>query len=342
MTLLRASCRSASRGSSSSSSRPTSSPRSSTSACRRRSTSSSPATNMAQQRRARRRAGEEDPADPGRGRRARAPALRRARGQPADGPHAAAADGPVGAQRRPERAGVAVGQLADGAGVLAQPAERRRLPDRGAGAAVPRRLARFAAQRAGRRRRAARRRRRTTQLLGNLVEATPNRQPAVVSRYNITPAVDVYASVQGTDLASVATKVQALVDEVKPKLPRGSQVTLRGQVETMQTSFVGLGIGLAMAIVLVYLLVVVNFQSWIDAVIIITALPAALGRHRLDAVHHRHHAVGAGADRRDHDHGRRHREQHPAGLVRPAAARRGRRAAAARRSTPARPGSGRC
>ena len=70
--------------------------------------------------------------------------------------------------------------------------------------------------------------------------------------------------------------MQALVDEVRPKLPRGSQVTLRGQVETMQASFLGLGVGLAMAIVLVYLLVVVNFQSWIDAFIIIAALPAAL------------------------------------------------------------------
>ncbi|MCE9658739.1 MAG: efflux RND transporter permease subunit [Burkholderiales bacterium] len=115
-----------------------------------------------------------------------------------------------------------------------------------------------------------------SQLLGNLVEATPNRQPAVVSRFNIQPAVDVYASVQGTDLASVAARVQALVDEVRPKLPRGSQVVLRGQVETMQSSFIGLGVGLAMAIVLVYLLVVVNFQSWIDAFIIIAALPAAL------------------------------------------------------------------
>jgi len=116
-----------------------------------------------------------------------------------------------------------------------------------------------------------------SQLLGNLVEATPGRQPAVVSRFNIQPAVDVYASVQGIDLASVAVRVQALVDEIRPKLPRGSQVTLRGQVETMQASFLGLGVGLAMAIVLVYLLVVVNFQSWVDALIIIAALPAALG-----------------------------------------------------------------
>jgi multidrug efflux pump subunit AcrB len=114
------------------------------------------------------------------------------------------------------------------------------------------------------------------QLLGNLVVAQPSRQPQVVSHYNIIPVIDVYVSVQGTDLASVAGKVNALVDEVRPKLARGSQVTLRGQVQTMQSSFIGLGVGLAMAIVLVYLLIVVTFQSWIDAAIIITALPAAL------------------------------------------------------------------
>jgi len=115
-----------------------------------------------------------------------------------------------------------------------------------------------------------------TQLLGNLVQASPTTQLAIVSRYNILPAVDVYASVQGIDLASVAGRIQSLVDEVRPMLPRGSQVVLRGQVQTMQSSFIGLGVGLAMAIVLVYLLVVVNFQSWIDAVIIVAALPAAL------------------------------------------------------------------
>src|SRR5687767_7547294 len=116
----------------------------------------------------------------------------------------------------------------------------------------------------------------TTQLLGNLVEAKATRAVAVVTRNNITPSVDVFVSVHGTDLASVATKVQAKIDEVKPKLPRGTQLTMRGQVETMQASFIGLGVGLAMAIVLVYLLIVVNFQSWIDAAIIIAALPAAL------------------------------------------------------------------
>lgn len=115
-----------------------------------------------------------------------------------------------------------------------------------------------------------------TQLLGNLVEVTPARMAAVVSRYNILPAIDVFVSVQGTDLASVASRVEALVEQIRPRLPRGSQVVLRGQIETMQASFVGLAVGLVMAIVLVYLLIVINFQSWIDALIIIAALPAAL------------------------------------------------------------------
>ena len=114
------------------------------------------------------------------------------------------------------------------------------------------------------------------QLLGNLVEAGAAREPAVISRYNIMPAIDVYVGVQGTDLASVAAQVEREVDAMRPRLPRGSQLALRGQVQTMRDSFVGLGVGLAMAIVLVYLLVVVNFQAWIDAAIIIAALPAAL------------------------------------------------------------------
>jgi CzcA family heavy metal efflux pump len=117
---------------------------------------------------------------------------------------------------------------------------------------------------------------RGTQLLGNLVQVRPAVQPAVVTHYDITPSVDIYTSVHGTDLGSVAREVDKLVEEVRPTLPRGSQVTIRGQVETMQSSFIGLGVGLAMAIVLVYLLIVVNFQSWLDPLIIITALPAAL------------------------------------------------------------------
>ncbi|HXY05771.1 MAG TPA: efflux RND transporter permease subunit [Burkholderiaceae bacterium] len=114
------------------------------------------------------------------------------------------------------------------------------------------------------------------QLLSNLVQLEPERQLAVVSHYNITPVVDLYISVDGRDLGSVASRVQQLIEDLRPQLPRGSQVSMRGQVKTMQTSFEGLGIGLLMAIVLVYLLIVVNFQSWTDPFIIISALPAAL------------------------------------------------------------------
>ncbi|VCU68294.1 Nickel and cobalt resistance protein CnrA [Pigmentiphaga humi] len=114
------------------------------------------------------------------------------------------------------------------------------------------------------------------QLLGNLVEASQTRLPAVASRYNIQPALDVFASVQGTDLASVASQIEQRVEAMRPRLPRGSTLVIRGQVQTMQSSFVGLGVGLAMAIVLVYFLIVVNFQSWVDALIVIAALPAAL------------------------------------------------------------------
>jgi CzcA family heavy metal efflux pump len=114
------------------------------------------------------------------------------------------------------------------------------------------------------------------QLLSNLVTVAPAAQLAVVSRYNLTPVVDVYVSVQGRDLGSVATKIRALVDDIQQQLPRGSAVAVRGQAQTMRSSFVELGVGLVMAVVLVYLLIVVNFQSWVDAFIIITALPAAL------------------------------------------------------------------
>ncbi|TFW06151.1 efflux RND transporter permease subunit [Oxalobacteraceae bacterium OM1] len=114
------------------------------------------------------------------------------------------------------------------------------------------------------------------QLLGNLVQLRPAAQLAVSSRYDIAPVIDIYVSVAGRGLGGVADDIRQIVDDMKPQLARGSRVTMRGQVRTMQSSFIGLGIGLAMAIVLVYLLIVVNFQSWIDPLIIISALPAAL------------------------------------------------------------------
>ncbi len=115
-----------------------------------------------------------------------------------------------------------------------------------------------------------------TQLLSNLVGVTPTTQPAVASHYNLAPVVDIYVSVQDRDMGGVSGDIQGLVDEMRPHLPRGSQVAILGQTQTMHSSFIQLGAGLAMAIVMVYLLIVVNFQSWIDAFIIVTALPAAL------------------------------------------------------------------
>jgi multidrug efflux pump subunit AcrB len=116
----------------------------------------------------------------------------------------------------------------------------------------------------------------TPQLLSNLVGVAPAAQAAVASRYNLAPAIDVYVSVQGRDLGSVAVDIRRIIADLHSQLPRGVSVDLLGQAQTMKSSFVELGVGLVMAIVMVYLLIVVNFQSWVDAFIIITALPAAL------------------------------------------------------------------
>jgi multidrug efflux pump subunit AcrB len=114
------------------------------------------------------------------------------------------------------------------------------------------------------------------QLLSNLVGVAPAVQAAVASRYNLAPAIDIYSSAQGRDMGSIGAQIRQLVDELRPKLPRGVTVDLLGQIKTMHSSFIELGVGLVMAVVMVYLLIVVNFQSWVDAFIIITALPAAL------------------------------------------------------------------
>jgi CzcA family heavy metal efflux pump len=114
------------------------------------------------------------------------------------------------------------------------------------------------------------------QVLANLATVQPAVTPVVVSHYNIQPVIDVYSSVQGRDLGGLSSDTRAVLKEFESKLPRGTEIVLRGQVETMRSSFVGLSIGLVMSIVLVYLLIVVNFQSWLDPFIIITALPGAL------------------------------------------------------------------
>jgi multidrug efflux pump subunit AcrB len=114
------------------------------------------------------------------------------------------------------------------------------------------------------------------QVLSNLVSVAPTEQIAVASRYNLAPATDIYVSVQGRDTGGVADDIEHLVDALRLELPRGTQIATLGQVQTMAASFTQLGVGLILAVVMVYLLIVVNFQSWVDAFIIITALPAAL------------------------------------------------------------------
>jgi multidrug efflux pump subunit AcrB len=114
------------------------------------------------------------------------------------------------------------------------------------------------------------------QILGNVVDVTPGTEFTVVDRFNIQPAINIYANVRGKDLGSVANKIQEVLNKNTADLPPGSKVVLRGQIETMRSSYFGLGVGILGAMVLVYLLIVVNFQSWLDPFIIITALPAAL------------------------------------------------------------------
>ena len=99
--------------------------------------------------------------------------------------------------------------------------------------------------------------------------------PALTS-YNTQTLFNVFANVEGRDLGSVSRDIERLLDEIRPKLPRGVDLVLRGQVETLHASFTGLALGLAVAIVLVYLLLVINFQSWLDPLVIISTLPAAL------------------------------------------------------------------
>jgi multidrug efflux pump subunit AcrB len=116
----------------------------------------------------------------------------------------------------------------------------------------------------------------TNQLLANLATVKRDSGPAVISTYNLKPVVDIFASVQGRDLGGVAGDINKIVDDARKHLPRGSDIMIRGQVETMHASFIGLAVGLVGAVVLVYLLIVVNFQSWLDPFIILTALPGAL------------------------------------------------------------------
>ncbi|WP_437339461.1 efflux RND transporter permease subunit [Sorangium sp. So ce394] len=114
------------------------------------------------------------------------------------------------------------------------------------------------------------------QLLSNVASLSRSTGPANITHYNVARTFDVQANVDGTDLGSVAGAVSRVIDELRPELPRGTKVTVKGQAESMDSSFTGLGYGLLFAVVLVYLLMVVNFQSWLDPLIILMALPGAV------------------------------------------------------------------
>ncbi len=117
---------------------------------------------------------------------------------------------------------------------------------------------------------------RPTQILGNLATFTQGSEMATVTHYNIAPAIDLYGNISRSDLAGVNARVEKVIAGLKEQLPRGSKLVVRGQVQTMHSSFQGLYLGLLGSIVLIYLLIVVNFQSWLDPFIIIAGLPAAI------------------------------------------------------------------
>jgi multidrug efflux pump subunit AcrB len=116
----------------------------------------------------------------------------------------------------------------------------------------------------------------TPQLLSNVAQLSRTEGPVNITHFNVARTFDVQANVDGTDLGNVAAAVQKIVAELKATFPRGTTVTIKGQVESMESSFKGLGYGLVFAVVLVYLLMVVNFQSWLDPIVILMALPGAI------------------------------------------------------------------
>ncbi len=116
----------------------------------------------------------------------------------------------------------------------------------------------------------------STQLLQNFVTTRRAEMPIIVTHYNVQPEFDIFANVDRRDLGGVASDVYKIMGDAQKSLPQGTTLKMRGQVDTMESSFVRLGLGLVFAILLVYLLMVVNFQSWMDPFIILTAIPGAL------------------------------------------------------------------
>jgi multidrug efflux pump subunit AcrB len=116
----------------------------------------------------------------------------------------------------------------------------------------------------------------SAQLLANLVDVRRSYGPVIINHYNVAPVFDVYANVDRRDLGSVGAEIDKIIDRERVNLPRGTTLTMRGEYDTMRTSFFRLGLGIIFAVLLVYLLMAVNFQSWLDPFIILTALPGAM------------------------------------------------------------------
>jgi multidrug efflux pump subunit AcrB len=118
--------------------------------------------------------------------------------------------------------------------------------------------------------------RKTSALLSNFAAIERRTTPGVVNHFDIQPVYDIYANIQGTDLGSVSTKIEKIIEELKPQMAPGNEMRLLGMVDTMRKSFRMLGLGLIASIVLIYFILVINFQSWLDPFVIIFALPGAL------------------------------------------------------------------
>ena len=155
-----------------------------------------------------------------------------------------------------------------------------------------------------------------TQLLGNLATVRRGISATNLTHYQIQTTSDVHLGVRNSALGTVGGEVQKVVDKYRDQLPKGSSFQLRGQIESMHASYVGLGVGLIFAVVLVYLLMVVNFQSWLDPLIILMAVPGAFRGHPVDALGDADEPQRARADGHDHVHRRGDGELDPDDHVR--------------------------
>ena len=164
-----------------------------------------------------------------------------------------------------------------------------------------------------------------SQIIGGLATIKRGVGPSVVSHYAVQPVLDIYATNNGRDLGAVSADIQKILDETAKDVPRGSSVAMRGQTATMTYAYQQLFVGIALAVVLIYLLIVVNFQSWLDPFVIVSALPTALAGIVWMLFITRTTLVGSRPHRSDHVHGRRHGEQHSRGQLRPRADGGGRR-----------------